>query len=159
MRYTQVINRSQKSFNHRLRLSRSREDKSELLAAIPRNQIRLADDRLECLSHFLQSKVTFYVAITVVELLEAVDIDQTHAEWSPRGSRTNQSFCQLVVKMSAIGNPRERVFDDKLRQGCVLIFQISLRFTQRKLTPPGVSDVGYEANCPDGQSVDMLQIG
>ncbi|MCY1377220.1 hypothetical protein D3C87_1935100 [compost metagenome] len=63
-----------------MRQSRTQDD--ELLAAVTKQPVALAQVRLHHLDQFLQNAVAFLVAEAVVDALEMVDVDDQQADWS-----------------------------------------------------------------------------
>ena len=85
-----------------------RED-DELVAADASNRVRLADDRLEAAREGLQHDVAGSVTPDVVDVLEAVEIDDDERERLARTARSAECLLDAVVEEGAVGKIGEWV--------------------------------------------------
>ena len=85
-----------------------RED-DELVAADPSNRVAGADDRLEPARQRLEHGVAGAVPAHVVDVLEAVEIDDDEREGLVRSARSPERLLDAVVEEHAVRQPGERI--------------------------------------------------
>lgn len=86
------------------RVGPSQQD-DELVATEPRDQVAGADDRTESVGHGQQEQVAGGVAEVVVDLLEAVEVEQEEGG----GAGAGQGLGEGTVDRCAVGQVGERV--------------------------------------------------
>ena len=106
------------------------DDDRELVAAGPRDRVGVAQVRGEALRDALQHLVAGGVAERVVDLLEAVKVEEQQPEVAAAAPRAQHRLVQPVAEQRPVGQARERVV---LRQERQLV-----------LLPPALGDVAEE---------------
>ena len=84
-------------------------DHDELVAADSGNGVALAQDRLEASCERLQHVVAGVMAAHVVDVLEAVEVDDDHGERLVGAPRPAECLLDAVLEEHAVGEPGERV--------------------------------------------------
>ena len=129
---------------------------NELVAAEPRKRVIGAHNPAQPLSHELHKEVAGCVTHGVIDELEAVQIEEYHANGCVASLRPGQSLGQTVVEQSAIREASQRVV-----QGAV--FELDLhRLSRRDVLELGEEDRGLVlvvaderdiGECPNHRSV------
>ena len=93
----------------RRRLVAGLEDDRELVAAEARERVVVAQELLQARADLAQDLVAGVVAERVVELLEAVEVDQQQRELAVARGRGGDRRVQRVDEMAAVAEPGEVV--------------------------------------------------
>ena len=88
------------------------EQDRELVAAEPGDDVAGADRRAQPHGDLDEQAVAGVVADAVVDLLEAVEVDEQHAEMLPGARMALERVLELVDEDLAVGQPGERVAPD-----------------------------------------------
>jgi hypothetical protein len=85
------------------------EDDGELVAAHARDGVVLAKESAQSLGDRRQYPVAIAVIETVVDLLEAVEVDEEHGEPAPMAMRRMDGLTETVGEQQPVGQAGERV--------------------------------------------------
>ena len=85
------------------------DDHHELVAAEAREQVGLAQRRRQRAGHALQQLVADPVAERVVDVLEAVEVDEQHADAAAAALRLRDRLRQPLVQQQPVGQAGQRV--------------------------------------------------
>ena len=85
------------------------DDHHEFVAAEAREQVGLAQRRRQRLGHALQQLVADPVAERVVDVLEAVEVDEQHADAAAAALRLRDRLRQPLVQQQAVRQAGQRV--------------------------------------------------
>ena len=88
------------------------QDQHELVAPQARHHVFATDDRAQPRGHLHQQQVATGMAITVVDRLEAIQIEHAYRQWNLFLAREFQGLVQPVGEERAIGQPSEHVMPD-----------------------------------------------
>lgn len=91
---------------HILGVVDAREEKGELVSGFAGHRIALAHGRSQALSNSLQELVACGVAQSVVDLLEAIEVDEDHRQPVPIPMGLGQGDGQSIVEETHPGRPR-----------------------------------------------------
>ena len=94
---------------HRLPLVRAVEEQAELVAAEPCDRVARAQDVLEPPGDRRQERISRIVPEAVVHSLEAVDVDDQHAERPARPRRERDRLVEAVAEQGPVRHSREAV--------------------------------------------------
>jgi hypothetical protein len=86
----------------------------ELLAAVARDQIVVAQPRGEGLRGGAQQRVAALAAVRVVEALEVIQVDEADAAGLASAARALQALGEFLVPHAPVGHARERVHARRL---------------------------------------------
>ena len=92
-----------------LRLLQALEGHDELVAAQARERVALADAALHARGDLLEQQVADLVAERVVDVLEAVEVDEQQRERLPAAARSDDALLEAVVEQHAVGQIGERI--------------------------------------------------
>ena len=81
----------------------------ELVAAQPRQRVSFADTALHAVGHLLEQQVADLVAERIVDVLEAIEIDEQQRQRLPGAARCHDALLQAVVEQHAIGQFGQRI--------------------------------------------------
>ena len=98
---------------------RGQQDR-ELVAAEPGDRVALADAFLQALGELHQQQVADVVAERVVDLLEAVEVEQQQRQRLAGARRGAQRLGQAVLEQQAVGQPGQRVVHRLMAQPALL---------------------------------------
>ena len=87
---------------------RERED-DELVAADARHGVAGAHDRLEASRQRAQDRVAGAVTADVVDVLEAVEVDDDERERLVRPARTMERLLDAILEQHSVRQPGERI--------------------------------------------------
>jgi hypothetical protein len=82
---------------------------SELVASQPRDGVGRAKHAAQPGGHLLQEAVAPVVSERVVDVLEAIEVEEQHAEHLLVAARREQCLAQAVTEQASVGQPGERV--------------------------------------------------
>jgi hypothetical protein len=100
----------------RLLLVRAVEQEAELVAAEARDRVARAEGLLEPACDGGQKLVARIVSEAVVHPLEAIEVDDEHAERRPRARRVRDRLVEPVAEERPVRHPREAVVVGLMRQ-------------------------------------------
>ena len=98
-------------------------DDGELVAAEPRHEILAPDNGAQAAGDDLQERVARRMAVRIVDLLEAVEIDPEDGERIGLLQR-RKAGAEFLEEAAAVGEPRQRVLAREFRDalGAALLF-------------------------------------
>src|SRR5262249_36020861 len=91
------------------RLLDALDQKRELVAAEPRRRVVRAQALLQLLAHILQHFIARGMAERVVDLLEAVEIEEKYAKPEARPPDARQRDIEAALEQRAVGKPGQRI--------------------------------------------------
>src|SRR6202171_561159 len=105
-------------FGHleRFRLPHARQHDVELLAAIPRHQVDLADVAPQRERHAAQHAVAEDVAVLIIDLLEEIEIDHQQRKRVAEAHRARELLLQPQEELPPVRDPRTRIGERKLQR-------------------------------------------
>jgi hypothetical protein len=112
----------------------------ELVPADPRHGVPRADDRPQPPSHFHEHAVTHRVAQRVVDLLEAVAVEEQHGDERRVAAGRGQRLVEPVHEHRAGGQSGQRVVGRAVTRGAVV---------DDEFDRPGLQDFGVSGRGPD----------
>src|SRR5687768_1110979 len=86
------------------------QEHTELLASQARHQfVRRSESLLQAVGKSTQTGVTSSVAMTIVDGLEMIQIEDQQREWPPARTRLGHPFVQRGLESPAIGQPGQSI--------------------------------------------------
>ncbi len=100
---------------HPATIIETRQDDLELVAPEAENLLPVADDLEEPFADLLQQRVTRRVAERVIDLLEAIEIDEEDGAWPPPVPERDQARLERARHAETVGQTGQRIVHRKLR--------------------------------------------
>ena len=100
------------------------QDHHELIAAHAHDDVLCSHRRLNALRNFLQKLVADFMAVRIVDVFEAIEIEEQHRQWRSRLARLLHGHWKVRGEKESIGQTRELVVMSQSIQSLLLLEQL-----------------------------------